>query len=300
MRIGVIGGSGFIGSHTIPSLQENNHDVVVIDIEQPYNKGVRYIRADITKYEEALRAVSSLDAVYMLAACKYVNVCFNDPVYAVDTNIQGLTNVLQACRCANVGRVIFASSVWVYNGCIQSTVNEETDIVSDHTRSLYGYTKVVGESLVKNFHHSYGLDYTILRYGVAYGPRSSDETVISKFINRAINDEPLVICGTGDVCRSFLYVTDHASANLLALSDSAKNQTFNIEGTEQITVNKVANTVKKLTGKAITIQHTEPRTGEFNGVDICINKAKNVLGWSPEISFDEGMKLHYEWMTRER
>ena len=294
-RIAVIGGSGFIGSHTVEQLIRDGHDVTVADIVRPYNKDVRYINADTTNLHQIQGAVCRQDVVYILAACKYVNVCYSDPVYGINTNIQGLSNVLQACRMAKVERVIFASSVWVYNGCAEGTVDETTQIPAYTPGSLYGYTKVVGEGIVRNFQQFYDLDYTILRYGVAFGPGASDETVISKFINRALDGQPLVICGTGDVHRNFLYVTDHVRANILAMSPVAKNETFNVEGSEKITVKQVADTVKRLTNRDVTIEYTPGRAGEFDGKSVSTAKAKAMLGWEPTMSFDEGMKLHHTW-----
>ena len=295
MKIAIVGGSGFIGTHTTVELLREGHDVTIIDIVEPRNNKVKYIHADFTNYHEIQSAIYSLDIVYIFAACKYVNICYNDPVYGVNTNIQGLTNTLQACKNAQVGRVIFSSSVWVYNGCSEDIVNEDTEIPASAPNSLYGYTKLVGEGLVKNFSQSYDLDYTILRYGVAYGPGVSDETVIAKFIHRAHHGKPLQIIGTGDAFRNFLYVADHAKANVLALSDVATNQTFNIEGSERISVKNVADTVQKLANIDIPIEHLPARAGEFDGKTVRIDKAKKILDWHPTIPFNEGMERYYNW-----
>ena len=226
--------------------------------------------------------------------------CYNDPVYGVNTNVQGLTNVLQACKNAKVERIIFSSSVWVYNGCDEESVDETTVIPAHVTGTLYGYTKVIGEGLIKCFNQLYGLDYTILRYGVAYGPGASDETVISKFLRNACLGKPLTICGTGNVSRNFLYVTDHSKANVLALSDVAKNHIFNIEGSEKVTVKQVADIAKKMSDKDVSIEYTPARTGEFNGKAVCTKKAKRMLGWEPTISFSQGMEMHYNWLSKKK
>jgi nucleoside-diphosphate-sugar epimerase len=110
----------------------------------------------------------------------------------------------------------------------------------------------------------------------------------------------LVICGTGDVSRNFLYVTDHAKANVLALSDAAKNEVFNIEGSETITVSQVANKAKELANKNVEIQYTPARTGEFNGKNVSTEKAKKILNWQPTISFSQGIKMHYDWLSKKK
>jgi UDP-glucose 4-epimerase len=293
-RVVVIGGSGFIGSHTVDLLLENGHDVTVADIVDPKNKDVRFIRADITRPHEIQNAVERQDYVYALAANKYVTTCFNDPPFAVRTNVQGLTNILEASKKSHVRRVLFASSVWAYNGCHEDNVDEDTALDANALGSFYGYTKVMGEGLMKHFKYLYDLDYTIFRYGVAMGPGASDETVISKFIRRSLEGKPLQILGTGEVSRNFLYVTDHARANVMALDDVAINQTINIEGSEKITVSRVARTAVDLSGRDVEIQYSESRAGEFNGKNVSITKAKKLLNWEPEVTFDEGMVRCFE------
>ena len=299
-RVVVIGGSGFIGSNTVDLLLKEGHDVTVADIVDTKNKDVRFIRADMTNPTEIQNAVERQDYVYALAANKYVTTCFNDPPYAVKTNVQGLTNILEASKKSHVQRVIFASSVWAYNGCEEQDVDEDTPLRADALGSFYGYTKVMGEGIVRHFKYLYDLDYTILRYGVAMGPGASDETVISKFIRRALEGKPLQILGTGQVSRNFLYVTDHARANVMALSDAAANEIINIEGSEKVTVDRVARSAAMLADKDVDIQYLESRAGEFDGKNVAIGKAKKLLNWEPNISFNEGFKRCFEYESSKK
>lgn len=299
-RVVVVGGSGFIGSHTVELLLEEGHDVTIADIVDPKNKDVRFIRADTTKPREIQNAVERQDYVYALAANKYVTTCFNDPPYAVRTNVQGLTNILEASKKSHVQRVIFASSVWAYNGCEEQDVDEDTPLRADALGSFYGYTKVMGEGIVRHFKYLYDLDYTILRYGVAMGPGASDETVISKFIRRSLEGKPLQILGTGEVSRNFLYVTDHARGNVMALDDAAANQIINLEGSEEVTVNRVARSAVMLADRDVEIQYLESRAGEFTGKNVSIAKAKKLLNWEPKVTFNEGMKRCFEYESNRK
>ena len=299
-RVVVIGGSGFIGSNTVDLLIKRGHDVTVADIVEPVNKDARFIRTDMTRPYEIQNAINRQDYVYALAACKYVTTCFNDPPYAVRTNVQGLTNILEACKKADVRRVFFASSVWAYNGCEEQDVDEDTILDANALGSFYGYTKVMGEGIVKHFKYLYDLDYTIFRYGVAMGPGASDETVISKFIRRSLEGKPLQILGTGEVSRNFLYVTDHARANVMALDDAAANQIINIEGSEKITVNRVARSASMLSDKDVEIQYLDSRAGEFDGKNVSIGKAKKLLNWEPEVTFNEGFKRCFEYESSKK
>jgi len=299
-RVVVIGGSGFIGSNTVDLLLEEGHDVTVADIVDTKNKDVRFIRADMTNPTEIQNAVERQDYVYALAANKYVTTCFNDPPYAVRTNVQGLSNILEASKKSHVQRVIFASSVWAYNGCEEHDVNEDTPLSADALGSFYGYTKIMGEGIVKHFKYLYDLDYTILRYGVAMGPGASDETVVSKFIRRALEGKPLQILGTGEVSRNFLYVTDHARANVMALDDAAANQIINIEGAEKVTVSRVARSAAMLSDNDVEIQYLDSRAGEFDGKNVSIGKAKKLLNWKPEVTFNEGMKRCFQYESNRK
>ena len=310
-KIAVIGGSGFIGSHTVSELVRRGHKPTIIDIAPPTrpidlywssisNKPeplISYIKADITKLDEISEALEGFDVAYMLAAVSDASLVEKDPELGLNTNINGLSNVLLACVKNNLERIIFSSSVWVYTSAKNKSVNEKTSIPANNKSHIYTSSKIIGENLIRSFNEMYGLNYTILRYGVAYGPGENESTAISSFIKRSLNGEPITIFGEGNSARSFLYVKDHAKGNAMALSEKAKNQTINLDGMQKTTIKEVAEIISELSDEDIEIIHEPSINAEYKGKDVSINKAKDLLGWEPSTSLKEGLRKHYEWQS---
>lgn len=303
-KIAVVGGSGFIGSHTINELIKNGHKPIIIDKHRPKSVNppvptVEFRYADITDLDQAMLALKGVDVVYMLAAVSDASKIKEDPKEGVAVNITGLANVLLSCVKNRAQRIIFSSSVWVYS-CTddsQVRVDEKTAIPTNKESHIYTSSKIIGENLIRSFKEMYGLSYTILRYGVAYGPGANESTAISSFAKNALNGDSIIINGDGLSARSFLYVKDHAKGNVLALKESAKNQTINLDGKRKITIKEVAETISKLADKDVEIIYEDSIESEYKGKKVSIKKAKEVLGWQPRTSFKEGLKKHYEWQS---
>jgi UDP-glucose 4-epimerase len=159
---------------------------------------------------------------------------------------------------------------------------------------LYTTAKAASEMICKDYYTLYGLPFTILRYGTAYGPRSRGEDVIAIFVKRALSHQPLTIHGDGNQSRNFISVEDLAEGNVAALKDIAENKTYNLEGMRPITVKEVAETVKKLVGD-VEIEYKAGRPGDFEGKIVSAEKAKRELGWKPKVEFEEGVRRYIEW-----
>ena len=279
----VTGGSGFIGSHVVDKLIGNSLDVKVFDIGKPHRKDAEFIKGDIISLEELNAAMKDMEYVFHIAALSNINKVAENPLMAVDLNIMSTAKVLEAARNSQVRRVIYASSYFIDSG-------------KGH---LYTTTKVASEMLCKDYYTLYGLPFTILRYGTAYGPRSRGEDVISIFVKRALSHQPLTIYGDGNQSRNFIYVEDLAEGNVAALKDIAKNQTYNLEGLRPITVREVAETVKKLVGD-VEIEYKEERPGDFEGKVVSAEKVKRELGWTPKVDFEEGVGRYIKWYKQNR
>jgi len=298
MKIGVIGGSGFIGSHVVDKLIEHGHEVTVFDIMKPHRNDVRHLYIDITNLSKTCVALTgAYDAVYMLAAMADVNDVFKNPVEATEVNILAVANVLEAAKRNGIGRVILASTVWVYEMAEGSNVDETTALVPSRTKHVYTASKLAAELYCHAHQKLYGQEFTILRYGIPYGPRARGATVIALFVKRALNGEPLTIMGDGSQYRNFIYVEDLAEGNVAALKEIAKNQTYNLEGSKQVSIKEVAETVKKLVGN-VKIEYKEARAGDYSGAVVSVDKARKELGWQPEVSFEEGVRRYFEWYKR--
>ena len=278
MGILVTGGSGFIGSHVVDKLIDNNRDVKVFDIRKHHRKDAEFIKGDIVSLEELNAAMKDVEYVFHIAALSNINKLAENPLKAVDLNIMGTAKVLEAARNSEVERVLYASSYFVDSG----------------RGHLYTTTKVSSEMLCKDYYTLYRLPFTILRYGTAYGPRSRSEDVVSIFVKRALSHQPLTIHGDGNQSRNFIYVVDLAEGNVAALKDVAKNKTYNLEGIRPITVKEVAETVKKLVGD-VEIEYKEERLGDFEGKIVSAEKAKKELGWEPKVDLEEGIRRYIEW-----
>ncbi len=296
MNIGVIGGSGFIGSHVVDALIDHGHTVTVFDIMKPHRDDVRHIYVDITSLSKTTTALAGgYDVVYLLAAMADVNDVFQNPVEAGEVNVIAVANVLEAARRSGVGRVILASTVWVYEAAVSDTVDEGTPLLPSRVKHVYTATKIAAELYCHAYQRLYGLDFTILRYGIPYGPRARKGTVLALFMEKALKNEPLTITGDGSQYRNYIYVEDLAEGNVAALNQVAKNQTYNLEGPRPITVKEVAETVRKLVVD-VPIEYRRGRPGDFAGKVVSIEKSREELGWMPRIDFVEGSNRYYQWL----
>ena len=283
MNILVTGGSGFIGGHIIDKLRDNNLDVKGFDIKKPHREDVEFIKGNIVSLDELSDAIGDVEYVFHIAALSNIDKVAEKPLKAVDLNIMSTAKVLEAARNSQVKRVIYASSYFVVSG----------------RGHIYTTTKEASEMLCKNYYTLYGLPFTILRYGTAYGPRSRGEDVISIFVKKALSHQPLTIYGDGNQSRNFIYVEDLAEGNVAALKDIAENKTYNLEGMRPITVKEVAETVKKLIGD-VEIEYKEKRPEDFEGKVVSAEKAKRELGWEPKVDFEEGVRRYIEWYKQNR
>lgn len=295
-KIAIVGGSGFIGTRTAIELLLAGHHVTVIDLNPTHVPVVDYISADATDYLQILTALDNdFDFVYMLAAISDSSENVRSPLLSIDRNIVALSNVLQAVNKLKISRIIFSSTVWVYSVADDMIVDESTALPITNSDHIYTTTKLTGETLIRNYNTMYGVNYTILRYGIAYGPQCHPDTILSKFMHNALENRPLVITGNGSIYRNFLNVDDHARGNLLALSPNANNQIINLEGPEKITLTRVANRVKELHGD-VEIIYTDKRTGDYTGKVVDKRKAMKLIDWQPQVTFNEGTEIMYEYI----
>lgn len=297
MNVVVTGGSGFIGSHVVDALADAGHQVTVVDHRvKPHRRDVGFEDVDLLDLSSVIAATRGAEHVFHLAAVSNVNQAFKYPVYSTSLNVMGTTHVLEAARINGAKRVHLASTVWVYNGAPEDVeAKEDVPFYLDGAGHIYTSTKMACEMLCHNYGKLYDLPFTVLRYGIPYGPRMREELLIPIFLRKALAGEPLTISGDGSQYRKFVYVTDMAKAHLLAMQDAAANQTYNLEGLEKVTVLEVAEHIRDLVGEHVRIERTPSRPGDFGGREVSNEKAARELGWKPETHFDVGMKATAEW-----
>ncbi|MFB7907182.1 NAD-dependent epimerase/dehydratase family protein [Kitasatospora sp. NPDC056076] len=303
MRIAVTGGCGFIGSHVVDHLIAAGHEVLAVDTTDKYlNPDAEHARLDILDLPALTSALAGSEVVYHLAAMADVEQVSADPVRAVRTNIDGTEAVLEAARRSGLSRTVLASTVWVYGAALtddqldggEQELDEHVPIELEHSGHLYVATKLAAEMLVHSYRELYGQHFTILRYGIPYGPRMRDELVVARFVQAALEGRPITIAGDGRQSRNFVYVEDLADAHVRALSPAAEDQTFALEGSTAVSVRDIADTVDRLLGP-VTIEHIDGRKADYTGRRISSAQAKRLLGWSPRTQFADGVHRYADW-----
>lgn len=279
MNILVTGGSGFIGSHVVDKLIEAGHSLRILDIKKPHWEDVEFLRGNITSEDDARKSLNGIDVVYHIGAFSNIDQVKAHPLTTINSNIMGTACLLEGCRQQSVKRFIFASSVFVNN----------------RRGHLYTTAKLASEMLCQDYNTLYGLPYTILRYGTAYGPRSRDADVISVFVRDALERKILTIYGSGEQKRHFIYIDDLAEGNLAALEDSATNRTYTLASLKPVTINELARIVKELLGDGINIEYKLAREDDYQGEISDIGLAKEELGWEPKVDVKEGIRRYIEW-----
>lgn len=290
MKILVTGGSGFIGSHLVDQLEKEGYDVKVLDIVKPYRKGIKFVKANILDYESLEKAIKGIDVIYHLVAYQDISNAFNVPAEFMKVNTYGALNVLEAARKNNVKRVIFSSSVWVYSTVKEDFVTEDTPLNPANANHLFTLSKLMSEAYIQSYKRFYNQDFTILRYGVTYGPRAKPNGLVPCFVKKLFNNEEITILGDGNQTRSLIHVKDIVEGNIVALKDIAKNKIYNLDGLKPISINEFLKLIQELFGKKAKIKYEKSKEGDYAGKVVSIEKAKKELGWVPKVSLKEGVK----------
>ncbi len=284
MKILVLGGSGFIGSWLIKRLKLN-HNVISYDKVDPKFRydDVLYVNGEITSPALLRFYMDGVDVVYHLASFPNTMKCAADPITAVDINCYGTAEVLTACRDMKVKRIILAS----------------TSLITSIYPHIYVTTKVFQEMLVRDFCYMYGLDYTILRYGICYGPNMTPGVVVHTFIEQALNGEAITVHGTGEQWRQYIYVEDLVDANVMVLSDKAINKTYNVVPNSITYINDIANCIARyIYGAKIT--YVPEREYDMDVSQLKGTKLKEDFGWEARTSLDTGIRKTIAWYMGKR
>ena len=295
MRVLVTGGAGFIGSHVVDKLLDAGHEPRIFDLRRsPYHSEstVEQVIGDVTDRGALARSARGCEAIIHLAAVADVGDVVAAPARAERFNARGTLEVLEVAREAGHGRVIYGSTTWVYSDCSPERVDEETPLAAPS--HLYTATKLAGELYCKSYRELYGVEYTILRFGIPYGPRARDATVIASFAAKAEEGEPLTVAGDGGQSRRFVYVGDLAEGVVAALRPEAANRTYNLAGEEEVSVLEIAAAVGRQVRDTGLI-HTPARAADFGGKQVSSRRAARELDWTATTSFAEGLSRYLEW-----
>jgi len=327
----ITGGAGFIGSHIVDLLIDNNYKVVVVDDlssgrEENVNKKARFHKLNITDQNGLAEVFEQEKPDYVCHEAAQISVSFSvrDPLFDAQTNILGSLNLLQCCVSNQVKGIVFASS----GGTIYGEP-EHFPITEDYPfrpQSPYGISKVAVEHYLDFYQKNYNLPYTALRYGNVYGPRQDpygEAGVIAIFIEKMLKGEIPTINGDGEYIRDYIYVEDVAQANLLALQnmvklskvvskiekakeiEKAETKTkteseirlngFNLGTGRGVSVNEIFSLLKEVIKFPRPAHCGPPRAGDLRKNILDCRLIKNVLGWQPQFNFSAGLEKTVCW-----
>lgn len=295
----VTGGAGFIGTNIVKQLLADGHEVVVLDNyaggkkPERMQSGATYIEGDIRNDADLDKACAGVSGIFHLAALPRVTFSVENPELTHDVNVNGTLKVLLAAKRNNVKRVVFSSSSSTYGASEKKLLKEDAN---KQPISPYALHKLIGEHYCRLFSELFGVETVSLIYFNVYGPYFDPEgayaLVVGKFLKQLKNGEPMSVCGDGEYYRDYTHVKDVVNANILAMTKQnvGKGETFNIGCGTPHTVNEL---VKIMGGEFVNVP-ARPGDPRFSGADN--TKAKEILGWNPTASLEQGVEeLKKEW-----
>ncbi|MDO8871971.1 MAG: SDR family oxidoreductase [Methanoregula sp.] len=305
MKYIVTGGAGFVGSHIVENLLQNNHDVVILDNlfsgtlsnVEPFLKKdtVTFVKGSITDLPLLAKTFEGADGIFHEGAIASVPRSIANPVATNEANVTGTLNVLVAARDCGVKKVLFASSSSVYGNT--KTLPKCEDMMS-HPLSPYAVSKLTGEYYMNVFSEVYGIQTLSLRYFNVFGPRQDPKSqyaaVIPNFITSILNHKSPTVYGDGGQTRDFTYVKDVVQANIRAMESKAQG-VFNVAYCKRIDLNELASLIMEITGIVVPLVYEPVRTGDVRDSLADISRAKDAFGYSPEYTVKTGLMETIEW-----
>lgn len=294
------GGAGFIGSHLVDRLVNAGYPVCVFDnlstgnlanIDKYVNRGlVEFVEGDIRDKEQIIKYVRGVYAVVHLAAVVSVQFSMKNPSLTNQINVEGTRNLLESCIHCNVKKFVFISSSSIYGTPRYLPIDEHHP---PNPISPYASSKLDGERLCQKFFGTSSLETVILRLFNVYGPRQAQNEysgVITKFMECAEKDWPLVIYGDGSQTRDFVHVTDVANCVLTLIEDGFAGEIFNIGYGNSVSINDLARMVMQLSYRNCEIKYEPAKEGDVLHSVADISKARKAFEYMPKMSLEEGLQ----------
>lgn len=306
MKVLVTGGAGFIGSHVVDALLAGGHQAEALDDlssgrSENLPAHVPLHELDIRSCEAAaLVAGGGYDALIHHAAQMDVRRSVADPALDADVNITGFVNLLEACRRADVRKVIFASTGGAIYGEPQEVPQAESHPLQPV--SPYGISKLAGEKYLAWYGAQYGIRHVALRYGNVYGPRQNphgEAGVVAIFLARMLGGEHPVINGDGRQTRDYVYVADVAAANVAALDYAGPSRVLNVGTGRETDVVAIFRSLRATLGAEVPEVHGPAKEGEQRRSVLDPATAARLLGWSPQTDIEEGLRRTAAWFASE-
>ena len=310
-RILVIGGAGFVGSHIVDQLlEEPVREIVVLDnFVRGTRENLKSAEADdrvtvvdgsLTDPDLLAELMEGTDYVFHLAAL-WLYECVHEPRSAVEVNIVGTFNVIEAAQKAGVKKVVYSSSASVYGDALETPMTEDHPF---NNRTTYGATKIAGEQLFRAFNEQHGLDYVGLRYMNVYGPRMDYKgtyvSVIMKVLDKIEAGEAPQIFGDGSQAYDFVHVSDVARANILSLKSDATDVNLNVGTGIKTTIKELVDSLLEITGSDVEPEYLPQEemfvTHRVGSTEL----AEKLTGFVAEIPYVDGLRSVVEWRAGDK
>ncbi len=303
----VTGGAGFIGSNIVDALLARGDEVRVIDdlssgFPENVDDRAELIEGSITDTDLLTKACDGVEVVFHQAALRSVFRSVEHPLPSDEVNTHGTLGVLETARLAGARRVVSASSSSVYGGADVRPTPESQPLTP---RSPYAVSKLAGEHYCRVYAELFGLETISLRYFNVYGPRQRPDSqyaaVIPLFIDALRTADTPVVHGDGHQSRDFAFIADVVEANLRAATAPAERcsgKAYNIAGGGEHSLLDLLDMLGRIIGVRPEPQHVDPRPGDVRHTEADIGAAARDLGYSPAISFDEGLRRTVDWFSR--
>lgn len=284
MRVLVTGAAGFLGRHTAQHFKDKGWEVTGFDLQEDEGSEIETIVGDLTSSSEVNEAVAGCDVVVHIGAIGDVYLAGEQPTLAAEVNVVGTSNVVEAAL-SHQARVVYASTWEVYGEPEYEPIDEKHPTAPDHP---YNITKLGGESLLLAACRLRELSAIALRLGTAYGSGLRPNSVFRIFLDRARAGEPITIQGDGLQGRQFTHASDIARAFEIAARSDVSGTAVNIVAPETVTIKELAEEIVSKHPTELTFGPARP--GDVPPAIVSATKAKELLGWQPEVGFSEGLE----------
>lgn len=283
LKILVTGGDGFLGKHLMSALRSRGHNVSSYDILNG---------KDILDSKQLDRVVKGKDIVFHLAAVADLNHARANPRLAVNLNIVGTANVVEACT-KHKAVLNYISTCCVYGNQDVHPISE-----SNHPKptELYAHTKLAGEQVILGYAAHFGLKYNILRVATFYGSEMRGALVQAVFLRKALKNEPILIHGTGKQTRTYTHVTDIVDGLVRVVEKGIINQIVNITSEEETSVLDLAKLAISITDSKSKLQFVKDREGQIYKEHHDTAKARKILGWEAKVALADGIRDLHTWI----
>ena len=310
MVIFITGGAGFIGSHLCERLLKDGKEVIAVDDFNDFydperkkknirdflkNKKFKVYKEDIRDKDRIKKIFENnkIEVIVHLAARAGIRPSMENPLLYIDVNVNGTLAMLELAKEFNIKKFIFASSSSVYGSNEKIPFSEDDAI--NNPLSPYAITKIAGEQLCRIYSKLYGIDIICLRFFTVYGPRGRPDMAPYKFTNLIMKNKEIEVYGDGSSKRDYTFISDIIDGVAAAIEKELKFEVINLGDSNPVELKYLIKLIEKNTGKKAKIKLMPEQKGDVPITYADISKAKRLLGYTPKVKIEEGVKRLVEW-----